>query len=262
MPSFLQQITPLILTYNEAPNIRRSLAKLHWAGDIVVVDSHSDDSTVEICRGFPHVRVFERVFDNHAAQWNFALGETGIATDWVLALDADYVLSDALVSELGRTDPGEQVSGYSAGFRYCVGGKPLRGTLYPPVTALYRKEGAHYVQDGHTQRIVVEGEVLALRGKIFHDDRKPLTGWLRSQDRYMRLESAHIHQKGWKKLRTPDRLRKLIVVSPVVVLLYCLFVKGCILDGRAGLHYALQRMLAESLLSLRILELNLVGKPE
>ena len=48
MASFLQEITPLILTYNEAPNIRRSLAKLDWAGDIVVVDSHSDDSTRDI----------------------------------------------------------------------------------------------------------------------------------------------------------------------------------------------------------------------
>ena len=262
MASFLQEITPLILTYNEAPNIRRSLAKLDWAGDIVVVDSHSDDSTREICRGVPRVRVFERTFDNHAAQWNFALGETGIATDWVLALDADYVLSDAIISELGRIDPREQVSGYSAAFRYCVGGRPLRGTLYPPVTVLYRRERAHYVQDGHTQRIVVRGEVLALRGKIFHDDRKPLTSWLRAQDRYMRLESAHLHQTRWKKLRAPDRLRKLVVVSPVAVLLYCLFVKGCILDGRAGLYYALQRMLAECLLSLRILELTIVGKPE
>ena len=46
----------------------------------------------------------------------------------------------------------------------------------------------------------------------------------------------------------------MIVISPLVVFLYCLFIKGCVFDGRAGLYYALQRMLAEALLSLRILD--------
>src|SRR5436853_2457479 len=83
----LDSITPLILTYNEAANIGRTLEQLRWARDIVVVDSFSDDETVEIAGSFPHVRVFQRKFDNHGAQWNFGLSETGIATEWVLALD-------------------------------------------------------------------------------------------------------------------------------------------------------------------------------
>ena len=249
----LKEITPLVLTYNEALNIGRTLEKLNWASDIVVVDSYSNDPTLDICGRFPQVRAFQRNFDGHASQWNFGLCETGIETEWVLALDADYVLSDDIVDELGRIDPRDDVSGYRAAFRYCVWGKPLRGTLYPPVTTLYRKKRTHYVQEGHTQRVVVQGEVLPLQGKIFHDDRKPLTSWLQAQDRYMQLEAAHLGQRHWKELRTPDRLRKMIVISPLVVFLYCLFVKGCVLDGRAGLYYSLQRMLAEALLSLHIL---------
>ena len=250
----LENITPLILTYNEAPNICRSLEKLKWAPDIVVVDSFSNDPTLDICRRFPQVRAFQRNFDGHANQWNFGLCETGIKTEWVLALDADYVLSDDIVDELGRIDPRDDVSGYRAAFRYCVWGKPLHGTLYPSVTTLYRKRRAHYVQEGHTQRLVVQGKILPFEGKIFHDDRKPLTSWLQAQDKYQRLNAAHLKQKHWKELRTPDRLRKMIVITPLVIFLYCLFVKGSILDGRAGLYYALQRMLAEALLSLRILD--------
>src|SRR6185295_16127350 len=101
----LDQITPLILTYNEAPNIARSLAALTWANDIVVVDSFSDDDTVAIAKLVPHVRVFQRAFDNHRNQWEFGLQETGISTPWVLALDADYVVSNELANELEHLRP-------------------------------------------------------------------------------------------------------------------------------------------------------------
>src|SRR6185295_6822458 len=110
----LDQITPLILTYNEAPNIARSLAALSWAKDIVVVDSFSDDNTIEIAHSFPNVRVFQRAFDCHRNQWEFGLKETGISTAWVLALDADYVLSDELVAEIAQLTPGAQIAGFRA----------------------------------------------------------------------------------------------------------------------------------------------------
>src|SRR5918993_3856408 len=110
----LHQITPLILTYNEAPNIARTLAGLTWARDIVVVDSFSDDDTVEIASSVPHVRLFQRAFDSHRNQWEFGLKETGIATPWVLALDADYVVSDDLIAELESLQPNPATAGYRA----------------------------------------------------------------------------------------------------------------------------------------------------
>src|ERR671912_271723 len=101
----LDQITPLVLTYNEAPNIARTLSALSWARDIVVVDSFSDDETVKIASSVPRVRVFQRAFDCHRNQWEFGLKETGITTPWVLALDADYVISDKLGAELKTLQP-------------------------------------------------------------------------------------------------------------------------------------------------------------
>ena len=77
----LDQITPIILTYNEAPNIGRSLERLQWARDIVVVDSLSDDETLDIVARTPQARVFHRRFVSLEDQWNFALRETGIASD-------------------------------------------------------------------------------------------------------------------------------------------------------------------------------------
>ena len=249
----LDQITPLILTLDEAPNISRTLDRLGWAKDIVVVDSFSRDETPGIVGRYPNVRLFQRTFEQHAEQWNFGLTQTGISTEWVLALDADYVMSDEGVREIGSLAPDAGISGYAASFTYCIDGRPLRNTVYPPVTILYRRRHAHYEQDGHTQRVRIGGgSVSALAHKIAHDDRKPLSRWLRSQDRYMRLEAKKLASARFADLSIQDRVRRLVVVAPAAMLFYCLFARGNILDGRAGLAYALQRTAAEAILSAHL----------
>jgi glycosyltransferase involved in cell wall biosynthesis len=250
----LDRITPVILTYNEAPNIARTLERLGWARDIVIVDSFSDDQTLAIAAETPQARLFQREFDSLANQWNFALNGTGITSEWVLALDADYVLTRELVEELKRLAPEPDVAGYRARFVYCIHGRPLRGSAYPPVTVLYRREGASYRQDGHAHRVVIEGEISNLRAAILHDDRKSLGHWLRAQDKYMKLETQKLIGSEWGDVGWADRVRKMRVVAPFAVLFYCLFVKGAILDGRVGLYYAFQRMLSELLLSLYLIE--------
>lgn len=250
----LDLVTPVILTCNEAPNIRRTLDQLYWARDIVVVDSYSSDDTLTIVSSYPQVRIFQKKFDSHADQWNFALKETLIGTEWVLALDADYVLSDELIQELKVLYLDPATAGFRAKFIYCVLGRRLRGTVYPPVTVLYRRDRALYSQDGHTQRVVIDGAIVDLKSPILHDDRKPLGQWLLSQDRYMRLEADKLSKSPWTEIGWADRLRKTRFLFPFVMLFYCLFVKGAILDGCAGLHYAFQRMLAEIILSLCLLE--------
>lgn len=251
----LKAITPLILTYNEAPNIARTLSKLAWARDVVIVDSMSTDATRDIAMSsHPGVRWFTRPFTTHAEQWNYGLTSTGITSEWVLALDADFVLSDALVNELETMAADTRVAGYTASFVYCINGRPLRGAVYPPVTVLYRRAAAHYVDDGHTQRVRVDGPVTPLKHSIFHDDRKPLSHWLASQARYMRLEADKLRAAPAGSLSTVDRVRRMIVIAPPAMFLYCLIGKRGILDGRAGLYYALQRATAELMLSLNLLD--------
>src|SRR5687767_9582934 len=136
----LAKTTPLILTFNEAPNIGRTLEQLRWARDIVVVDSFSEDDTLEIVSGFPQVRVYQREFDSHAQQWNFGLKETGITSEWVLALDADYLVTADWLAELEALKPNADINAYRAKFIYCVNGKRLISGIYPPVTVFYRYE--------------------------------------------------------------------------------------------------------------------------
>ena len=241
-------ITGLVLTFNEAPNIARTLARLAWLPEIVVVDSHSTDDTCSIAASFPNVRVFERAFTTHAEQWNFGLEATGITSEWVLALDADFVLTDAVSQEIQALKPAADVAGYWASFTYCIDGAPLRGAAYPPVVVLYRRSRGRYAQDGHTQRVQVSGRVASLSHRILHDDRKPLTHWLASQARYMQLEAEKLTTAS--SLGLVDRVRQWIVIAPPAMFLYCYLVRGGILDGRAGLFYALQRATSEAILSL------------
>jgi glycosyltransferase involved in cell wall biosynthesis len=256
----LDRITPLILTWNEEANIARTLEKLYWAREVVVVDSGSTDDTRMLCDGFPNVRVVVRPFDNHAAQWNYGLKEAGISSEWVLALDADYVLTDAMVDEVRSLDPHGETVGYRLHFRYCINGRALSGSLYPPVIGLYRGERAHYVQDGHTQRVVLDGAVGELISYALHDDRKPLGRWLVAQDRYAQLECELLAGRRWADLRWQDRLRKLMFVTPWLAPVYCLTVGKGFMDGWHGLYYAMQRGLAETVLSLKLLERLLRGE--
>jgi glycosyltransferase involved in cell wall biosynthesis len=248
----LDQITPVILTCNEAPNIARILEQLHWARSIVVVDSGSNDETLAIAGRYPNVRVVHRDFDSFASQCNFAL--TQVRTEWVLSLDADYFLTDDLVSEIQHLHPEDSTSAYLVKFIYCINGKRLRGAAYPPRRVLYRRERAVYENDGHAHRVRVTADTRWLSSSILHDDRKSLSHWLRAQDGYMRLESKKLGETEWTELGWADRIRKMRVVAPIAIFFYCLFVKGAILDGRAGLYYSFQRLLAELILSLYIIE--------
>jgi glycosyltransferase involved in cell wall biosynthesis len=250
----LDHITPVVLTYNEEQNIGRTLSRLGWARDIVVVDSGSTDGTLDILAACANVRVFTRRFDTHAKQWRYALEETKIATDWILRLDADYQVSDALVSELAQLDPNAPISGYRIRFDYAIFSHILFSSLYPAKPILLRKDKFCVWDRGHTEAWDVKGVIATLSAPVVHDDWKPTGQWIIGQTRYMQRELERVRvdsagMVGWLRLRPP--------LMPIVSFIYCLFGKGLILDGRAGIFYALQRMIAEAVLSLMVLEARL-----
>jgi glycosyltransferase involved in cell wall biosynthesis len=251
----IDKTTPLIITYNEASNIRRTLNKLLWARRIVVVDSGSSDETIGILREYPQVQVLHRVFTDFASQCNFGL--TQITTPWVLSLDADYELSEMFVSELQSLAPREETSGYRANFVYRIYGRPLRGSLYPPRVVLYRRDRAIYRNEGHGHKVSINGPIQLLAAPIFHDDRKPLSYWFASQYQYARHEAQHLVTSDRAALSSVDRLRLLAWPAPLAVAIYTLFVKGCFFDGWAGWFYVLERLIWEILVAVEILDKRL-----
>jgi glycosyltransferase involved in cell wall biosynthesis len=250
----------MILTFNEEANIGRTLDKLIWANKILIVDSGSTDHTLEIVSRFPQVIVVRREFDTLATQCNFGL--THVESEWVLSLDADYVLSDELVAEIAALRANNNVRGFWAGFVYQIFGCSLRASLYPSRAVLYRRSSACYVDEGHAHRVRIDGETSQLIHPIYHDDRKPVSRWFSSQARYASLEASYLLSRDKSTLRGVDRIRLLIVVAPVLVFFYVLIIKRCLFDGWPGWYYALQRVCAETMLSIELLDrrLRLVAK--
>lgn len=250
----LDSITPMILAWNEAANIERCLEAVRWADRVLVIDAMSTDATLEICAKFSNVEVIQREFDTFAAQANFGLSH--VRTEWVLSLDADYVVPSEWSTTIGALGDGE-VAGYSTPFVYCVFGRPLRGSVYPPRTTLYRRAAATYENDGHAHRVRISGPVQLLDVRICHDDRKPLSRWFMAQVRYAREEADKLASTPVAEMTMPDRIRCRIILAPALMSAYCLFVRGCILDGWPGWYYVLQRACAETMLSIELLDRKL-----
>jgi glycosyltransferase involved in cell wall biosynthesis len=249
-------LTALILTYNEQENLRRTLEALMWVPKVIVLDSFSNDQTLEIARSFPNVQVVQRVFDTHANQWNSGLDR--IDTEWALTLDADYVLTAELQEEIKKLEPTSDLAVYWGEFDYCIFGRPLRASVYPPRVVLFRTKRARYVDEGHTQQLRVKGKLAKLKGKIWHDDRKPLNRWFQSQNRYSEIEATYLLGAKNEELNRADRIRKKwLVIAPMGMPIYLLLVRGLIFDGWNGWYYAFQRTVAEMMLSLRLLEQKL-----
>lgn len=219
--------------------------------EILIVDSGSTDATLEFVGRYPHARVVTRNFDSFAEQCNFGLAQ--VTTAWVLSMDADYELTPEAASEMRALAPLEAVSGYRAGFIYRIYGRALCATLYPPRIILYHPQRAYYRNEGHSHRVVLEGEVRDLAGKIWHDDRKPLARWLASQQDYARREADYLLTEPRVELRRTDYIRLMGWPAPILVFLYTLFWKRCLLDGWPGWLYVLQRTLAEILIAIELI---------
>jgi glycosyltransferase involved in cell wall biosynthesis len=248
----INMLQAVILTKNEEPNLKRVLDRLTWIGKVIIIDSFSTDATLSIANSYPNVLVTQRAFDTHANQWNFGLSLTD--AKWILSLDADYVLTDQFCEEIKHFMKEDNCSAYMSEFVFLVFGRPLRKDNTTPRPVLFKKADCIYFDDGHTQRLKINGPVGNFKQAILHDDRKSLSRWLSNQDGYSIKECNKLLSSSTKDLSFSSKIRKNKVVAPFFVFFYSLFVKGLILDGWAGWHYTLQRTMVEMLLALRLIE--------
>jgi len=245
-------LTAVILTWNEEENIGRTLSHLTWLEKIIIVDSGSTDRTIELAQSFPNTEIHTRKFDTHASQWNYGLSLC--CGEWILSLDADYILPYAFIEEIKANILKEQYSAFNAEFEFVIFERPLNRNNTTPRPVLFRKANCIYYDDGHTQRLRIKGNTGSFKSKILHDDRKPLNRWLLNQSAYTMREAQMLLETPNEKLSFNSKLRKKIVATPMMMFFFCLFAKRMIFNGWYGWHYTLQRTIAEMLLSLRLTE--------
>ncbi len=250
----LSKVTPVVLTYNEEPNIGRTLESLRWASEVVVLDSSSTDQTETIARSFENVRWFVRPFDAHVTQWQFAIQQTGISNEYVLALDADMQVPDGFLQELENAFPWGRAAGGMVPFEYRYHGRKLSGSLCPPQLRLFQRAAVDISQPDHTQSFSVDGEVYRFRQRLIHDDRKPVERWVGSQLAYQRLNEKGLSNGGRHRLR--DQLRRAGLMPPIIGALAYLRAGGPF-RGAAAARYAYERAVAEGLLAIRLMDARL-----
>lgn len=254
-----ETITPLILTYNEAPNIGRTLTTLKWAKRVVVLDSGSTDDTESIARSFPNVDWQFRPFDSFKEQTDFGIHQTNIKTDYVLALDADMRLGVGVVEEMHeRFLPGKYDGGLFT-FKYCVSGVPLAGSIYPAQVRLFRRSLIQVQQVGHGHKFNLTGSIYRFKTLLFHDDRKSIERWTTSQLLYSLQELNRILSSPSFNIR--DRLRQ-NGVMPWIVGIYSYLRAGGPFRGAAASRYAYERMMYECLLAIRVTTERLKNDPD
>ena len=173
-----------------------------------------------------------------------------------MALDADFNVPSKLVDEIRALQPLADIEGYSSRFVFCVNGKKIKSTLCPPVTFLFRREQAEYYGDVTRRSSGSAAASRSYKRQYF----TTIANRFRvgcSQARYQELDSRKLLNTPSSALNFPDRIRKLRVIAPVAALFYCLIWRGGLLDGVPGIYYALQRTLAELILSLYLIEADL-----
>ncbi len=253
-------ISVIILTYNEEKNIEDCLKSVYgWVDEIFIVDSYSTDKTLEIASKYTD-KIYQHPFENQAKQFNWALEDLPIQTEWIMRLDADERATPELKEELLKKLPNldKSITGLYIKRRVYFLGKWIKhGGYYPTWLLRVWKMGKGYCEerwmDEHIK--VTEGEVLFLNNDIIDDNKKDLHWWIEKHNSYATREAIDIlnlrykfldydtvpaklfgsqeQRKRWLKEKIYANLP--LFVRPFLYFIYRYFLRLGFLDGKEGL---------------------------
>jgi len=226
------KISAAIITFNEERNVARVIESLRCCDEILVLDSGSNDRTVEVATKLG-ARVEEASWHGYAAQKNIA---AELATyDWILSLDADESLSEALEAEIWQIKKsGPKFCGYTVPrLAQYLGRWILHSGWYPDrKVRLFDRKRAKWVGEFVHESVKVDGPVGHLESNLLHFTCNSLSEHLRSMDSYTTLAAQEMVSRG--ETASLGRL----LVDPPWTFFNTYFVKLGFLDGVEGLAIA------------------------
>lgn len=194
-------ITVLLAARNEAINLPRCLAALGPATRVIVLDSHSTDTTAEIARAHGAEVVQFDYCGGYPKKRQWALENIQIGTPWVLLLDADEVVTDALWAEMTQAISGAPVADaflITKGFHF-LGRRMRHGGFSHAAVLLFKTGKARFEQlfddglDGLDmeihERVVVDGTIARIRTPLIHEDFKGLEAYIARHNKYSTWEA-------------------------------------------------------------------------
>ncbi len=267
----MSAVSVLILTLNEEGNLAECIDSCGWSDDIVIFDSMSQDRTVEIARA-KGARVFERRFDNYAAQRNAALTTVSYQHEWVLMVDADERVPPDLVAEMQTAVAavGDEVAMFRMRRKdYFLGKWLRRSSGYPSWFGRLVRLGRVRVEREVNEEYIAQGRVEHLRTHLHHYPfNRGIAYWFERHNRYSTAEAAaklSLHRSRIDlaalfrgdpidRRRTLKQLLYYVPLRPQIVFFYLYIIRLGILDGRGGLYFSRMRATYEMLIDLKVVE--------
>jgi glycosyltransferase involved in cell wall biosynthesis len=266
-------VSVLILTLNEEVNLPRCLASVDWTDDVLVLDSGSSDGTIEIARQ-AGARVVFRTFDDYASQRNYGLTDIEYKYPWVLMVDADEAVSLELALEIKAAILGcpDNVCIFRMRRKDFLMGKWLRHSSgYPTWFGRLIRVGRVQVERSINEEYHTDGDIASLENHLYHYPfNKGMEAWFEKHNRYSTMEAEvqmqtlpEMHR--WRDLFNSDpvlrrKAQKLFVYSlpgrPVIVFALFYFIRGGLLEGRAGFMFSMLKAVYEYMIVCKIKELK------
>ncbi len=226
------KISATIITFNEERNIARAIESLRCADEILVLDSGSVDRTVGIAERLG-ARVVESPWLGYAKQKNLASERA--AHDWILSIDADEALSEALEAEIWQVKKnGPRFDAYTMPrLAQYLGRWILHSGWHPDrKVRLFDRRKAHWVGDFVHESVAVDGRVGHLSYNLLHFTCASLSEHLKTMDGYTTLAAQQLVSEGRKVGWTH------LLIEPPWTFLETYFLKRGFLDGPEGLAVA------------------------
>jgi len=266
-------ISVVVFTLNEERNLDACLKSVAWSDDIVVVDSFSTDGTARIAveNG---ARFVQHEFTGFGTQRNWALSHSGLRNDWVLILDADEKVPQALAREMmekvARAE--DNVAAFRVKRRFYLWGRWLRfSSLYPTwVVRLVHRNRVQYIDRGHAETQQVSGSIASLTNDLIDENCKSLEDWIERQNRYSsrdaiyELEMMHsapsltsiLSKDPLNRRAAFKQLISRLPFRPVIYFIYVFLFRGGFLDGRDGFVFCRMRAMYQSMVVIKKYDLN------
>jgi glycosyltransferase involved in cell wall biosynthesis len=223
-----------IITKNEEANLARTLESVRWANEIVVVDSGSTDRTVDIASAYG-AKVFCEEWHGFGKQKNLAIEHC--TSEWVLSLDADEEVSEALAQEITHlVEETPSVEAYFVPRRNLFLGRWMKhGGYYPdPKLRLFRKGAAWFEERAVHETLQYPGQTCMLQSHLIHHAYPTLENYIEHMNRYSTLGAAQAATRS-KTSRSWPAFFWNVLLNPAATFVYNYFLRLGFLDGREGL---------------------------
>lgn len=225
-------LSVIIICKNEAQHIGRCLASIAWADEIIVLDSGSTDNTIAICKQFTE-QVFSTDWPGFGPQKQRALAKA--SHEWVLSIDADEQVSDALRQEIQNAMQQTDVQGFYLPRLSSYCGKPIHHAGWWPdyVLRLFQRHVGQFTDDLVHERVIVTGKLAQLKTPILHE------AFVNSEEVLDKIN--YYSSLGAQKLYQQQKSASLMmaIVKGLWTFFRTYILKAAILDGAEGLMLAI-----------------------